>query len=282
MGGEPFSLGQRDHMRGQTLEPGLVDTHDVHALEEVAHSQRAREAGRAVGGENVVGPRGVVAQRSGCPRPAEDGSGIADHPYESLGVGDHQLQVLGGDGVEHLEGLLGARAQHAVPGAAHRRLDLGPPVGAGGEPCDLSLHRIGGGGVPRHQPRQPVGAVLGLQDQVGRGERGVGAGVGHHHHLRGAREGGRHPHYTGDLPLSQRDVGVARSGDHVHRGNRLGSVGQRGDGLRPAHGMDLGNPRGGGRSQGHVGDEAVGAGGHAHRDLVHARHPGRDGGHYQR
>ena len=230
----------------------------------------------------MVGSRGVVAHRRRRPRPAEHRAGVAHPRHQRLGVGHDQLEVLGGDLVDHLEGLLDARAQHAVAGVAQGRLYLVAAVGPGCEPGDLGLHRRGGGLVPGDQPGQPVGAVLGLQDHVGRRERGVRAGVGHHHDLRGARERGGDAHHAGHLPLGQRHVDVARSHDHVHGTDRLGAVGQGGDSLGPAHRMDLVHTHRSRRGQRHVGDAAVGSGWHAHSDLVHAGDFGRNRGHDQR
>jgi len=109
-------------------------------------------------------------------------------------------------------------------------------------------HRFGDRVVPRDQPGQPVGAVLGLQDHVDGGPRGGGRRVGDHHDLRGAGERAGHADQTRrrHLPLGLGDPGAARAHDHVDRADGLRAVGQCPDGGRPAdpvHLVDAGDGR---------------------------------------
>ena len=105
-------------------------------------------------------------------------------------------------------------------------------------PCHRIRHLGGEGAVVRDQDRLGVFVMLGLREQV-RGDpfRLIGA-IGDHQDLGGARD---HVDADGaeDQALGGGDIGVAGAHDLVHRRNRLGAVGERGDGLRPAHPIDL-------------------------------------------
>ena len=105
-------------------------------------------------------------------------------------------------------------------------------------PCHRIRHLGGEGAIVRDQDRLGVFVMLGLREQV-RGDpiRLIGA-IGDHQDLGGARD---HVDADGaeDQALGGGDIGVAGAHDLVHRRNRLGAVGERGDGLRPAHPIDL-------------------------------------------
>ena len=80
--------------------------------------------------------------------------------------------------------------------------------------------------------------MLGLREQVRANPRRLIGAIGDHQDLGGARD---HVDADGaeDQALGGGDIGVAGAHDLVHRRNRLGAVGERGDGLRPAHPIDL-------------------------------------------
>ena len=80
---------------------GAVDGDDVHLLHEVVDGEGAAEAGRAERGQHVARSGDVVADRRRGQRPAEHGAGVAHQRHQRLGVGRHELQVLGGDEVGH-------------------------------------------------------------------------------------------------------------------------------------------------------------------------------------
>ena len=106
-------------------ERGLVDGDDVDVLEEVVDAERAGEAGRAVGGQHVVGPGEVVADRRRGVRAAEHRAGVAHAAAASASGSAHeQLEVLGGDGVGDLDGLLGPVAQHRVAALGEGGLEV--------------------------------------------------------------------------------------------------------------------------------------------------------------
>ena len=80
--------------------------------------------------------------------------------------------------------------------------------------------------------------MLGLAEQVGRDDLRVGAGVSDHQDL--GRPGQEiYPDNPEELPLGLRDVGVAGTGDHVHRLDLLASVRHRSECLDPAEAVDL-------------------------------------------
>ena len=82
--------------------------------------------------------------------------------------------------------------------------------------------------------------MLGLADQVGRDERGVGTVVGEHGDL--GRTGlGVDPDEALDQALRGDGVDVAGSGDEVDRTARPGAVGEHRDGLGTADGVHLGD-----------------------------------------
>ena len=83
--------------------------------------------------------------------------------------------------------------------------------------------------------------MLGLGQQVGGDEVAAGAGVGQHEQVAGAGEA-VDADVAGDLALGLLHVEAARAGDHVDAADRLGAVGERGDGLRAAHPQHLVDP----------------------------------------
>ena len=105
------------------------------------------------------------------------------------------------------------------------------------------------------------------------------SGVGHHHHLGRAGEGGGDPDRPRHLALGLGHVAVAGTDDDVDGLDRLGAVGHGRDGLGPAHPVHLVDPGQGGGGQRGVVDPAVGTRRHAQRDLAHAGHPGGRGRH---
>ena len=145
----------------------------------------------------------------------------------------------------------------------------------------LGLDRVGHGLVPGDEPGPAAGAVLGLEDDVDRGQGRVGRAVGDDDDLGGPGEGGGDPDppLPRDLALGLGHVDVAGPDDDVDGGDRLRAVGQGGDGLGPADAVDLGDAGDGGGGQGEGRDLAVGPGRDAEGHLGHARHQGRDGGH---
>ena len=122
-------------------------------------------------------------------------------------------------------------------------------------PLQGGVHGVGQRLGVGDQDAAGLGVVLGLGQEVGGHVLGVGGGVGQDHDLGGPglRVNADHPPHR---PLGGGHVDVARAGDHVHRlAQHLtpgvgtvhvvldgGAVGQHGNGLRPADGVDLLHP----------------------------------------
>ena len=80
--------------------------------------------------------------------------------------------------------------------------------------------------------------MLGLGEQVGGDEGGIGGAVGEHDDLRGAGD-----HVDADdaehAPLGRRHIGVAGADDLADRRDGRRAIGERGDRLRAADAVDL-------------------------------------------
>ena len=121
---------------GQRL---LVVLDDVDAAQEGLHRQAAGVPRAAAGGQDVVGPGAVVAQRHRRPGADEDRPGVAHARRDLAGVAGLDLQVLGGVGVDDPQPRVDVVDQDdAGLGAVERRAD---PVGVlGGR--DLTGHEL--------------------------------------------------------------------------------------------------------------------------------------------
>ncbi len=160
-----------------------------------------------------------------------------------------------------------------------------PAASARGRAAYLAFHLglDGGGQLLASGDAQgglEAGAVLGLGEQVGGDEDGVGALVGQHRDLGGAGD-----HLDADDPvdlaLGGHRVRASGSDDLVDGGHGAGAVGQRRHRLGAADAVDLveAEEAGGGQQAG-VG-QAGGAGRGDDADLVDAGHLGGNGGHEQ-
>src|SRR5207245_11233723 len=112
--------GEGGHVGRHPAEGALVEADDVEVLAEVGHPQRRGEAGGAGGGQHVVDAGHVVADGGGGEVAAEHRPGVADERDEGGRVGVHEFQVLGGDDVGHLHGLLRPGDEDDRPAAAPR------------------------------------------------------------------------------------------------------------------------------------------------------------------
>jgi hypothetical protein len=209
---------------------------------------------------------------------------VADEVDHSLGADAEQLEVLGRDGVGDLHRILGPVHEHADAGLAQRRLDVALARRGRHQRCHLRFDGVGDSGIPGDQPRQALGPVLGLHDDVDGREHRVDRGVGDDDDFRRAGERRRDADQAlpGDLALGHRHVDVARPDDHVDGRDRFGAVGEGGDGLGAADRVD-GVGAGDGRCCQHdVGHGAVGPGRDAHDDRPDAGHLGGDHRHEHR
>ena len=264
--------GVREQARGRVADHrGLLD--------EVVDGQRAGEGRGAARGQRVVGAGHVVAQRLAAPGAHEDGPRVADGAEQPHRVGAVQLEVLGRDRVDGLEG-----GGHV--GSDHDRPLLGEgrggdvAAGVGGEQrLGRPLHALGEGGVAGDEVACGERVVLRLGHEVRGDHGGLGRGVREHAHLRGAGD-----HVDADIARDQAlgsgDVGVAGPGHLLHPRDRLGAVRERRYGLRPADGVDLVHAAHLGRGERVGGDGAGPRRGVAlrRRDHDHAAHPGDLGG----
>ena len=249
---------------------GVLD--HAEPLHEVFRRQRGGEARGTAGGQHVVRARHVVPHHLRRVAPEKDGARAA-HPREQrLRLGHRELQVLRRESVRHVHRLGEAPGEHeSAVGSERARRDL--PAGQGRElPGRLLLDGVEQRGGGRQQHRARHGVVLGLGEEVGGDEGGVGVRIRDHHHLARA---GQHvdAHVTEHPALGQRHVDVARPHDLVHAADRLGAVGERGDRLRAAYAIRLGHAADArGRQHGGV-DAAVRRGRRDQHDLPHPRYP---------
>ena len=154
--------------------------------------------------------------------------------------------MLVGDG----DGLVQVPRQDQGPAAAQRRGDDLAPLHGRQQPVDAGGDPVEEGRVPGHQDGLGVLVVLGLGEEVHGDPVRIGAAVAQDQDLGGA---GHHvdADLTEDRPLGGGDIDVAGADDLVHAGDRVGPIGQGGDGLGPADGEDAVHPgdRGGGQHQ---------------------------------
>ena len=151
------------------------------------------------------------------------------------------MHVLGGVGIGHLGGLVHVVDQDGAPvgpqgqgGVAPARFgQLGQLAG------HLALGRRQQGLAVGHEQAGRVGPVLGLVQQVGRQQPGVGAVVGDDQALAGAEEHGRHRPVALHLDLGAGDGRATRADHFAHLGYRLGPKGQGGDTGRAVGPEDL-------------------------------------------
>ncbi len=248
-------------------------------LLEVVDRERAREPGRAVGGQYVAGPGHVVTDRGRREWPGEHRARVADERHQCVGIGAHELQVLGGDQVGDLEGLVGRVHEHRVPALGEGGGDLVAPGRFADQSVDLARDSLDRVRRPRDQPGEPTRAVLGLHDQVDGREGRRRRVVRDHHDLGRPGERRRDTDDARNLALGDRHVDVAGADDDVDRQDRLGAVGHGGDGLGAPDGVHLVDTRNRSRGKGDGRHAPPFARRDAERDLGHAGHPCRHRGH---
>ena len=252
VGVEALDLGEAHDRRRHRLQARGGELEDAGAPEEVVDPQRRGEARGPGGGEDVAGAGDVVTHRLGGVGPEEHGAGGLHLGQGLPGPADHELEVLGGEGVGDLEGGVEVRDEDRRP-LLQGRLGDGPAREGGQLLAERRLHRVEQRRVGGHQDRDRPGVVLGLGQEVGGDEVGPGRVVGDHQDLAGPR---LHVHVAGpaDQALGGGDVGVAGADDLVDPGHGLGAVGERRHRLGPAdaeHPVDPGDLGGG--EEGRVG-----------------------------
>ena len=169
--------------------------------------------------------------------------------------------------------MMAPKSRQLAPAISRARQRLQLTLDGGGD-------GIGKGGGVGHEDRLRGAVVFGLREQIGGDPVGIVFAIGDDQDLRGA---GDHVDADGaeDHALGGGDVGVARPHDLVHRRDRRGAVGERGDRLRAADPIDLvdaGDARGGEHQRVHL---AFGRRRH-HDDALDAGDAGRNGVHQNR
>ncbi len=140
-------------------------SHISRVLAEVGDRQGARKAGRAVGG-STVGAGDVVADRCRGEVAAEDGAGIVHVERKGLGVGDLEFQMLRSDGVDDGECRRLIVDDRHVAALGQGGADVVGPRGNGEQGVARCTDGVGNVGVGGHEPGEPIGAVLGLHQEV--------------------------------------------------------------------------------------------------------------------
>ena len=221
----------------------------------------------------MVRARQVVPQRLRRPGPQKDRSRVADGGQQGARVRSHDLQVLRGDLIGQLRGLFQVPAHDGaaeVPqGALHDLRAAEVP----GLPDELGVHRLcqRGAGGQQHGGGQLV--VLRLAQQVGGHILGPGGLVRDDQHLRGA---GHHVDVQRAVghTLGGGHIGVARSHQLIHPGNKARAIGERRHRLGAAHGDHPVHP--GDLCRGQHGVVQIPRRRGDHHDFLH---PGHLGGH---
>jgi hypothetical protein len=201
-------LGLRDrHAGGGQRGARAPHTHLGHPAPEVADIEAGGEARRALGGQDVVRTRDVVAERGARRRAHEQAARGANPGCERLGGFPRELEMLRRELFDERQGLFHAE-QYRM----------------------LRLERVQDRLVVAHRDGQRPLAVLGLARQVGLQRLEIGARGRHDGQIRRPGEPVDADH-AGHLPLGLLHPQRPRADDHVHLRNRLGPVRQRGDRL---------------------------------------------------
>ena len=236
MGGESFVVGEGDDRRRQPRERAGVGAGDRRALEErgggdagadvgeAARRQRGRAADHEVGGAE----RRVLAD--------QDLTGVDDAVDDAVdvGVGDRDLEVLGCVAIDDRDAVVERVDEHAAAVRAERGAGgLGPSLRQRGELLgQLGVGAVGEVGAGGHEHDRGVGAVLGLDQQVGGEPLRVGGVVGEHDALGRAEQ-----HHRGDAEALHLDLGERdrrRAGpDHLAHGRDASRCRSRGRRCRP-------------------------------------------------
>ena len=188
---------------------------DVDAAQERLHRQARRVAGAAAGGQHVVRAGGVVAERDRRVRADEDRAGVAHAHRDLAGVARLDLQVLGGVGVDDREpGSMSSTSTMPHCGPASASAMRSECLVAGTCTASSASTASASSTLVVTSTLAAIDVVLGLADQVGGDERGVGGVVGEDRDLGGAGLG-VDADAALEQPLGRGDVDVARAGDQV-------------------------------------------------------------------
>ena len=224
----------------------------------------------------MVRPGHVIPQRLRTVAAEEDGAGVS-HPAQNLHRFFHaDLQMFRSDEIRDLQRhVQGAVGQDDHPVVLQRRARDLPARQNGQLLFQLLCHLSGKGAGARHQHCRGIRVMLRLGQQIRGQDPGIVVFIRDDEHLARARHRIRR-NQTVYLLLGFRHIGVSRPDDLIDLRHGLGSICQRGNGLRTADLEDLlnaGNPC---RRKNVRVHPAVGAGWRHHDDLLTARNPGRN------
>ena len=107
MGGRPSASASATTCGPSDAEPRLVDVTTWTCLVKSATVRASPKRAEPNVGQHVARAGHVVADAAPATTAREDRAGVAHQRQQRLGVGDHQLEVLGGDGVGDRDGLPG-------------------------------------------------------------------------------------------------------------------------------------------------------------------------------
>ena len=247
---------------------GVVDKAGF--LDEIVHAQRAREPRSAAGGQGVVRPGKVIAQRLGHILAEEDAARVLHRVENRKRVIHADFQMLRRDDVDGLNRLV-----HII---GHDDFAVGVHAGAGNGGAwqlrnlhlQLGLHGLGQLPAVGDQHRAGQLVMLGLAQQVGGYPCGVAAAVCQHQNLGRA---GNHinANLAENLALCRCNVDISGADNLVHGGHALGAVGKGGHGLCAAGFENQVNARNDSRGQNGGVHLAIAARGGGHNNLLDAR-----------
>ena len=100
---QSFGAGERCDGRSQFAQSGGVELLDGDDLDVVGGGEPSAQTRGAVGGQNVIGPGGVVARGFRAERPDEDAAGVADFRDQFFVV---DREVFGSECVREFDGFV--------------------------------------------------------------------------------------------------------------------------------------------------------------------------------
>ena len=220
----PSAVGEAADGLADRGQAALVDPLDLGAATERLDRRAGRTSGRGRRWAGRGSRRSRSRRRTPAPTARRRSSRVADPGGGGIRIADIDREVLGGVGVDERDRRRRGPAASAIrPWTARARPRIVAPLEAGQEGRDLALDGVRERPARRHEDGRRVRAVLGLRDEVGGDEHGIGAVVGEDHPL--GRTGRQvDPDEPRDLELGGRDPGVARSDDPVDGGERRDGV----------------------------------------------------------
>ena len=243
--GQTFGLGNLHGGGAQLGEVVLAQSHHRHGAHEMMHAEGRSESGGAAGGHHMAGAGDVVAHYLRGKLTQEEAPGVFDLAGPGPRVGDHQAQVLRRDSIGQLYGLFQIIQHHRPPLPFQGLPGHFSPWRGGQLPVQLQFNLAEQFFRGGDQYRGGQRVVLRLRDQVGGAKAGLGGFIRDDNGLGGTKDP-----VDGHLALDQLlGVGhehVAGAANLVNLGNRLGTVGHRGDGRHAPHlieGIDSGDFR---------------------------------------